>query len=190
MGLNLAARQGMNPATIFGRTSMKLVQWFALSCLLATPVVAEKPASAPAQPVNAGFEKMKTLVGDWRGKTADGKDVTVTYRLVAAGSAIEEHLSFADMVTMYHLDGKDLMLTHYCAAGNQPRMRAGEFKDGDKTLKFVFRDATNLPDKKAMYMHDVTFTFVDADHLTAEWTHFEGGKAAGKVVMNLERAKN
>ena len=60
---------------------------------------------------------------------------------------------------------------------------------GDKTLAFVFFDATNLPDKKAMYMLDATFTFVDADHLTAEWTHYNEGKDAGKVVMNLERAK-
>lgn len=147
-------------------------------------------AMAAETPKNPGYEKMKSLVGDWRGKTADGSDITVTYRLVAAGSAIEEHLSFADMITMYHVNGKNLMLTHYCSAGNQPRMKAAPFKDGDKTLAFVFFDATNLPDKKAMYMHDVTFTFVDADHLVATWTHFDGGKDAGKVVMNLERVKS
>ena len=169
---------------------MKLTQWIALLCLVATPLLAEKAAPGSPVPVNAGFEKMKTLVGDWKGKTAEGADITITYRLVAAGSAVEEHLSFADMITMYHVDGANLMLTHYCAAGNQPRMRAGEFKDGDRILKFVFRDATNLPDKKAMYMHDATFTFVDADHLTAEWTHFIGGKAAGKVVMAMERVKS
>ena len=169
---------------------MKLIQWIAFSCLVATPLWADMAASATKAPGNAGFEKMKTLVGDWKGKTAEGADITITYRLVAAGSAVEEHLSFADMITMYHVDGANLMLTHYCAAGNQPRMRAGEFKDGDRILKFVFRDATNLPDKKAMYMHDATFTFVDADHLTAEWTHFIGGKAAGKVVMAMERVKS
>jgi len=156
---------------------------------VATPLLAEKTAPASAAPVNAGFEKMKTLVGDWKGKTAEGNDIAVTYRLVAAGSAIEEHMSVADMVTMYHVNGKNLMLTHYCAAGNQPRMKAAAFRDGDQTLAFMFFDATNLPDKKAMYMHDATFTFVDANHLVATWTNYTGGKDAGKVVMNLERAK-
>jgi hypothetical protein len=166
---------------------MRILHCSVVMCLLALPIWADVAVPAPG---NAGFEKMKTLVGDWKGKTGDGSEISVTYRLVAAGSAIEEHLSFADMITMYHVDGKNLMLTHYCAAGNQPRMKATGFKDGDKTLAFVFVDATNLPDKKAMYMHDVTFTFVDADHLVATWTHYDGGKAAGKVVMNLERVKS
>jgi len=169
---------------------MKLIQRIALLCLVATPLLAEKAAPASAAPANAGFEKMKTLVGDWKGKTAEGNDISVTYRLVAAGSAIEEHMSVADMITMYHVDGKNVMLTHYCAAGNQPRMKAAPFKDGDNTLAFVFLDATNLPDKKAAYMHDATFTFVDADHLVAAWTNYSGGKDAGKVVMNLERVKS
>jgi hypothetical protein len=169
---------------------MRSIQWIAFSCLVAMPLWADMAAPAPKAPGNAGFEKMKTLVGDWKGKTAEGNHIGVTYRLVAGGSAVEEHISFADMVTMYHVNGKNLMLTHYCAAGNQPRMKAAPFKEGDKTLAFVFLDATNLPDKKAMYMHDVTFTFVDADHLVAEWTHYEGGKDAGKVVMTLERVKS
>jgi hypothetical protein len=116
---------------------MKLTQWIALVNLVAlTAVAAESPK-------NAGFEKMKSLVGQWRGKTQDGSGITVTYRLVAAGSVLEEQLSVADMITMYHVDGKSLMLTHYCAAGNQPRMKAAPFKEGDNTLAFVFLDATN-----------------------------------------------
>ena len=138
---------------------------------------------------NAGFEKMKSLVGQWRGKTQDGGEIAITYRLVAAGSVVEEHLSVADMITMYHVDGNDLMLTHYCAAGNQPRMRAGAFKEGDKTLAFSFVGATNMPDKNAKHMHNANFTFTDADHLVAEWTHYDAGKESGGIVMTLERVK-
>jgi hypothetical protein len=28
------------------------------------------------------------------------------------------------MVSAYHLDGEDLLLTHYCIANNQPTLRA------------------------------------------------------------------
>lgn len=166
---------------------MKIAVFVAIALAVATSssradsVAAEKPA-------HAGFEKMKSLAGTWKGKTKEGTDVTVTYRIVSAGNAVEEQLSVADMVTMYHADGDSVMLTHYCAGNNQPRMRAA-YKAGDKTMSFAFVDAANLPDPKASHMHSLTLTFVDADHLTAEWTTYDGGKEAGGVTMDLERAK-
>lgn len=57
----------------------------------------------------------------------DEGEVRTTYKLVAGDSAIEETLSHGNMVTMYHPDGNSLMLTHYCVAQNQPRMRAANF---------------------------------------------------------------
>jgi hypothetical protein len=144
------------------------------------------PALAGEHP---GFAKMKSLAGAWKGKTTDGGDVTVTYRVVSGGQAVEEQISHADMITMYHVDRGRLMLTHYCAAGNQPRMRAAPFKDGDKALKFTFVDATNLADKKAMHMHNVAFTFHDANHMRTEWVNYDAGKPAGTIAFNLERVK-
>lgn len=144
---------------------------------------------APQKPANAGFEKMKSLVGTWKGKMKDGSDVTLSYRLVAGGSTLEETMSHGDMVTMYHLDGGNLMLTHYCAAQNQPRMRATAFKAGDSALKFSFVDATSLSDPNAVHMHNLAFSFRDADHITQEWTMFDGGKEAQKVVIDRARAK-
>ncbi len=38
-------------------------------------------------------------------------------------------------------------------------------------------------------MHEVTFTFVSKDTLRAEWTHFNDGKDAGRVVFELKRKK-
>ena len=166
---------------------MKTHRLFVLVTLLAAPLfAADKPSASPPNP---GFEKIKSLVGEWNGKMKEGGDVHTTYKIVAAGSAIEEHMSHADMVTMYHVDGKSLMLTHYCAAQNQPRMRASVFKEGDRSLKFSFIDGTNMPDKKAMHMHNVAFAFRDADHFTQEWTLYQDGKATEHVVMEFERAK-
>ena len=156
---------------------------------LSVPALLLADQAATSHAVHPGFAKLKSLVGSWKGKTQDGTDLHVTYRLVAADSVIEEHLSVADMVTMYHLDGDQLMLTHYCAGHNQPRMRARPFKEDDQTLRFDFFDATSLPNPSASHMHNVSFTFQDAEHITAEWTNYDGGKESGKIVMELARVK-
>ena len=38
-------------------------------------------------------------------------------------------------------------------------------------------------------MHNVTYTFVDKDTLKSVWTHYQDGKAAGDVVIELKRKK-
>jgi hypothetical protein len=166
---------------------MKLFAAVVVSLMCVTQVLFSDSIT-PEKPAHAGFEKMKSLVGTWKGKTKDGMDVTVTCRLVSAGQAVEEHLSVADMVTMFHADGDAVMLTHYCAGNNQPRMRAS-FKPGDTTMSFAFVDVTNLPNPNADHMHDAKFTFVDADHMTAEWTSYTGGQPAGVIAFELARAK-
>ncbi len=165
---------------------MKIAALIAVASLVAATFSFADEATD--KPDNAGFAKMKSLAGAWKGKTPDGKDATVTYRIVSAGHAVEEHLSFADMITMYHEDGDNVMLTHYCAGNNQPRMRAS-YKAGDKRMDFSFVDASNLPDLNAMHMHTVNFTFVEADHIKAEWSHYNAGKQAGSIVFDLTRGK-
>lgn len=153
-------------------------------------------ADQPQAPAHPGFEKLKSLVGEWKGNMRDvdepqtaRHEVQATYRLVGADSAVEEYLSHGNMVTMYHPDGGSLMLTHYCAVHNQPRMRAAAFKNGDESLKFFFVDATNMADPNAEHMHNLAFTFRDKDHFTQEWTLYRGSKEAQKVVINFERVK-
>jgi hypothetical protein len=92
------------------------------------------------------------------------------------------------MVTVIHPDGDDLLLTHYCAVGNQPRMKAPGKTDGNK-VAFAFVGATNMKSDKDMHMHNVTFTFVDKDTLKAEWTVYMDGKASGTTAFELKRKK-
>ena len=40
-----------------------------------------------------------------------------------------------EMLTVYHMQGKDLVATHYCVLGNQPRLKAAKRVDDD-TLAF------------------------------------------------------
>jgi len=147
---------------------------FAASAGLAgTDMKKQETGSVPA------FEKMKSLVGEWKGKAADGTPATVTYTLVSDNSALMERLAAGgepEMVTMYYPDGSHLMLTHYCSAHNQPRMRSdGNLLEGKK-IAFAFVDITNLSSPDAGYMKGLVLTFEDKDHLTQNWTWREKGK--------------
>ena len=88
----------------------------------------------------AAFARLKTLVGEWEADTRMGK-AHVSYELIAGGTALVERES-ADkmpaMLTVYHLDGDRLLLTHYCMAGNQPRMQARSFNPESGELEFHF----------------------------------------------------
>jgi hypothetical protein len=127
------------------------------------------------------FALMKTLTGNWEGKGSKGGQVRASYRMTAGGSAImAEMLSdmkghTEDMISMIHMDGDRVLLTHYCAAGNQPRMQASLSPDR-KTITFKFLDATNLANLEQGHMDHVVFNFIDANHHTEEWHFRVGGK--------------
>jgi len=126
-----------------------------------------------------GWEKMKLLVGEWEGKYNDASPVRVSYKLVSNGTSLMESLQApgeTDMVTVYHLDGERLMMTHYCAANNQPRMRADSAQGEARQLTFSFLDATNLASPDAEHMRKLVVTFQDPDHFKQEWTSRSKGK--------------
>lgn len=144
---------------------------FAAIALLANPVLAQSKAAA-------GFEKLKSLVGEWQGKDPHGTK-NVTYQLVSGGSAVMETLmpeGEPDMITIYHLNGDKLMMTHYCSIGNQPRMQAEAPAGEIDKLNFAFVEATNLAKRSDGHMTNLTLIFVDKNHLKQVWTWREAGK--------------
>jgi hypothetical protein len=143
-----------------------------VSLFVALPAVAGEAAPA--------FDKMKTLVGTWEGKSPMGP-VVITYRLVSGGSVLESEIKTPampehDMVTMIHPDGSRVLLTHYCAEANQPRMAATGLSGDGKSIDFGFVDVSNLKGPDAGHMQHVAYTFRDADHYSEVWTYRENGK--------------
>jgi len=121
----------------------------------------------------------------------NGKPATVTYTLVSDNSALLERLAMggeSEMVTIYHPDGDHLMMTHYCSAHNQPRMRSQTVAAESKNITFDFVDVTNLSASDAGHMRKLVVTFEDKDHFTQEWTWREKGKEM-TVVIHFERKK-
>jgi hypothetical protein len=82
-----------------------------------------------------------------------------------------------EMTTVYHLDGADLVLTHYCAAGNQPRMRTR--KTDTAVLFFEFDGGTNFDPARDMHMHEAKIEFVGPDEIRHSWQSWKDGKPAG-----------
>jgi len=124
----------------------------------------------------AAFARLKTLVGEWEANTQMGK-AHLSYELIVGGTALVEKETgekMPAMLTVYHLDGDRLVLTHYCMAGNQPRMRARAFDVESGKLEFEFLDATNLA-AGGGHMHSAKIHFVDTDHLKTEWAFYENG---------------
>lgn len=141
--------------------------------VLAAAAAHAGPKAVPASDA-AAFARLKTLVGEWEGDTRMGKG-HLSYELIAGGTALVEKESAENMpamLTVYHLDGDRLLLTHYCMAGNQPRMRARAFDTESGQLEFEFLDGTNLP-AGAGHMHNAKLRFVDKDHITTEWSFYE-----------------
>jgi len=80
-----------------------------------------------------------------------------------------------EMVTMFHMDGSDLLATHYCAAHNQPRFLFMSTSEPN-VVAFEFKDATNLSSPAAPHMVSVKFTLLDPNHHVEDWTFFANGQ--------------
>ena len=117
------------------------------------------------------FDPLALLVGEWQGKDPEGEPMTASYQWASGGTSLVEMLTMAEkpaMTTMYHADKGEFMLTHYCALGNQPRMRAAMPKGDAKTLAFNFVAATNLATRTDAHRHSMSFGFRDQNHFSQE----------------------
>jgi hypothetical protein len=135
-------------------------------------------ADTKTEPSNAAvlFKQLKTLVGEWESPTDKSK---ITFELTGAGTTLIEKYSSARHVTMhsmYHLDGDRLVMTHYCMAGNQPRMVAGPFDAKTGEVAFKLLDITNLAKPGAGHMNNAKYKFIDADHFQTVWVFVENDK--------------
>ncbi|HLG15432.1 MAG TPA: hypothetical protein VJH03_13160 [Blastocatellia bacterium] len=134
------------------------------------------------------FDRLKALVGEWESTSSEGT-FRIRFQLVSNGTALMETMKTGsvDMITVYHPDGESTLMTHYCAVGNQPRMRAQKSSDA-KMMTFQIVDVANLKGKDDGHMLRLVIRFQDADHLTEEWTWVDKGKEA-TTAFHLRRVK-
>jgi hypothetical protein len=166
---------------------MKVVRTIVVACAALLVMMSASAVSAESDGQKS-FQMLSGLEGKWVGKNSQGQTLEVSFRMTAGGSALMSEIHGhgpENMITMFHMDGDRLLLTHYCGSGNQPRMKL--VAADAKSVSFEFFDGTNIG-PGAGHMQHVTFTQPDANHHTEEWVFLDHGKEM-KEVFTLERAK-
>jgi hypothetical protein len=177
------------------RTKMKtFISSICTTLVLASSVAFAADLASQPRKNSAEFERMKTLVGTWKGKTDMGQgpvDLTISYRLLAGGSVLEERCFSGtpnEMITMYYDQGDKLALTHYCMFGNRPGML---LKSSDeKSITFDFDKTCGINPTKESHMHALTISFEDADTITSGCKAIIDGKETENHPTTLKRVKS
>lgn len=167
-------------------------------CLMLFAVLLALSAGALAQSeALKSFNKLKALAGTWEGQVTtepteaavEGQTIRVTLRVTSMGNALMHEASISgrpdDPITMLYLDGDRLLLTHYCDAGNRPRM-LGKISPDGKSVDFEFLDVAGST--QYGHMHHAVFTTIDANHHTEDWTFMQGDKPI-HAHFDLQRTK-
>ena len=176
----------------------------ALSTLAFAQMDAQK-ADAPTSEAQKSFDQMKNLAGTWQGRVStippqpemgDGTNLQISMKVTSRGNALVHEMMQAGVaddptkndhpVTMFYLDSDRLLLTHYCDAGNRPRMVSRTSPDG-KTLDFDFLDVAGST--QFGHMQHAAFTVIDANHHTEDWTYLMPGDKPMHAHMDLQRTK-
>src|SRR6476619_2378476 len=147
--------------------------------------------AAPA-PATTPLDRFKGLAGDWvaaeDGEMFHKGDLVARYALTAGGSAVVETVfpgSPHEMVTVYHADGPDIVLTHYCVEGNKPRMRARAA--GGSRFDFEFDGGANIDPRRDRHMHSATLELLGDDEIRTVWTELDAAKPVLVVTSHLLR---
>jgi len=148
-------------------------------------------AAETATPSSTAFGWLKGLSGKWHGKAewSGGRtgayDLTAVYTISGHSAVVESLVSdgMTTMTTVYHEDGSDLRMTHYCMAGNQPRLKSTEIDLAKKMVHFKMIDMTG---RQGPHVGEAEVRVVDDDHATILFT-FVDGKAPSLERIDLTR---
>ncbi len=168
---------------------MGRVAWLAAAMLLGGASGHSAGAEGPGADARSAFARFKELAGRWKGQSTRGWTDTSTIRVIAGGSVVEMASFDAhpgeEMRTLFHLDGDRLLLTHYCVAGNQPRLMATRFEPEGVT--FTYLDATGIASRETGHMDKAVYRFLGKDRYVSRWTWYQGGQERWLEEIHSER---
>lgn len=181
---------------------MPVTRRLSLLCLLTAVAAATSVVPAASLDAADAMARLKQLAGTWSGpaegegeaaaEASEPGEVVHEFRVSANGTVVMETMrpgTDHEMINMYHLDGDDLMLTHYCAGGNQPRMRLVREQSTAQRLVFDFVDGTNLDPAVDAHIHAAEILFEQDGRVVSRWMGWQGGEEAGRMSFALSRAE-
>jgi len=176
---------------------------FMLPCVLISLTTVAFAQNMQKTDAQKSFDQLKTLAGSWQAsittdppqpEMGNGTMSQVSLRVTSRGNALVHEMQevgkpddptrYDHPVTMLYLDGDRLMLTHYCDAGNRPRMVARTSPDR-KMVEFDFLDVAGST--QYGHMHHAVFTIIDANHHTEDWTYMMPGDKPMHAHFDLQR---
>ncbi|MDP9160349.1 MAG: hypothetical protein M3O09_08990 [Acidobacteriota bacterium] len=175
---------------------MKSLRLMLSIALVAVSAAAFAQSDAQKSETQKSFDKLKTLAGTWEGhvtgvpeaKDVEGKLAKVSFRVTSMGNALMHEMRVGeradDPITMLYMEGDRLLLTHYCDAGNRPRM-VGKVSPDGKTVEFDFLDVAGGTEHG--HMHRAVFTIIDANHHTEDWTYMMSADKMAHPHFDLQR---
>lgn len=166
-----------------------------ISAVLAVMLPGLADAQEPDQ-YREAWDQLKKLSGTWDSYIVgrENSRTIISYHVTGGEHVVfEEFLGdtpdgVRSMATAYHTDVDGLVATHYCGAGNQPRMRAATYDPKKRLLHFDFWDITDLADLETYYTTNIELYFQDDDNVELRFRGTKGGVAQEKwQVHKLHR---
>ena len=164
--------------------------WIVVLCVSMSSTIVARESAADRM-----YQRLRALEGTWEGtlewsggRTGSG-NVKATYYLTAGGYALVENLfmggtATASMSTVYHIDGGDLRMTHYCIARNQPRLKAKTINEAAGIIDFAFMDVTGSDPPNRPSVRHATLHLISPTQLKI-WFTFTGGNDHGVDVEEI-----
>ncbi len=92
-----------------------------------------------------------------------------------------------EMMTLYYVQGSDVLATHYCSMGNRPQFKLDSSKSSLKELVFNFDGGSGFDPGKDNYIHDAKLDFGGRDKFDASWAFYSGSEQRGSKDFHLTR---
>lgn len=130
------------------------------------------------------FESFKSLKGKWSIQS-NGKPIPVemTYDDGSKGSIITEQ--FGKELSVFYRDGNELLMTHFCNVGNQPRLKL-KANSLPGRIEFEKFDITNLESKTSPHVQKIIYKIIDDKNFDLEIV-WEKGSTLESEKYSLSR---
>ena len=156
---------------------------FAIVLVLSSNVITLAQEKSPSA---IAFERLKGLAGTWEAtEKGTSRKFTAEYKVTGGGNTLLEVLG--GMTTAYHLDNGTLLLTHFCGAGNQPRMRVKTIDNGGRHVVFEMYDITNLRSPDAYRSTSLDVQFHDDGTIDLAYGGWSAGRTSTQTFQLLRR---